>query len=83
MNMNEVYLSDYFKGLASAIIESGEDRVLTNDELHQLHAQAHDLAEEDVTGISFLGGQGQVMDGWTLPIVPSIKAMWEWVKSLF
>jgi hypothetical protein len=77
-------LSEYFHGLGDAIADSGHDRDLTDDELHDLHSAAESMTEPEANSAgAFLMEQGSAMDGWSLPIGVCIIAAWKWIKSWF
>jgi len=78
--MEQITVKQLLQGMADAV-PTESDRLLTEDEMHALHAFCEGMDEDDFTIESYLGGLGEIMDRYYPPINVSWLMTYRWIKT--
>jgi hypothetical protein len=68
-------------GMKEAIIAEDGDFEFSDEQKAQIKTWADGLNAETATMEEVLGGLGQIVDGWSLPIGVCIAAIINWLRS--
>lgn len=73
--------SDLLKGMADEVVSEESDFELSEDDLHAIKTYMESQDPETLTMQQFLGGLGQVVDGFLYPAGMCILAMWRFLTQ--
>ena len=78
--MEQLTVKQLLQGMADAVTPES-DRLLTEDEMHDLHAFCETQTEENFSIAAYLGGLGDVMDHFNPGITITQYLTCLWIKS--